>query len=57
MVLVEGGGGRGKNMYFEFLGNFSVSYVSYVYGRSLWAELNGGGGEFSSLEGKHAPSI
>ena len=29
-----GGGG--------FPGNFSVSYLSLVYGRSLWAELNGG---------------
>ena len=26
----------------EFPGNCSVSYLSIVYGRSLWAELNGG---------------
>ena len=26
----------------EFPGNCSVSYLSFVYGRSLWAELNGG---------------
>ena len=24
-----------------FPGNCSVSYLSFVYGRSLWAELNG----------------
>ena len=32
-----GGGAEGK-----FPGNCSVSYLSFVYGRSLWAELNGG---------------
>ena len=26
----------------EFPGNCSVSYISFAYGRSLWAELNGG---------------
>ena len=34
--------GWGRSMYFEFPGNCSVSYLSFVYGRSLWAELNGG---------------
>ena len=29
-------------MYSVFPGNCSVSYLSFVYGRSLWAELNGG---------------
>ena len=29
-------------MYSAFPGNRSVSYISFVYGRSLWAELNGG---------------
>ena len=29
-------------MYSAFPGNCSVSYFSFVYGRSLWAELNGG---------------
>ena len=29
-------------MYSAFPGNCSVSYLSFVYGRSLWAELNGG---------------
>ena len=29
-------------MYSAFPGNYSVSYLSFVYGRSLWAELNGG---------------
>ena len=33
----SGGGNGGK-----FPGNYSVSYLSFVYGRSLWAELNGG---------------
>ena len=28
-------------MYSAFPGNCSVSYLSFVYGRSLWAELNG----------------
>ena len=31
IALVRGGGGAG-----------SVSYLSFFYGRSLWAELNGG---------------
>ena len=35
-------GGWGKSMYSAFPGNCSVSYLSFVYGRSLWAELNGG---------------
>ena len=35
MTLVAGTEG-------EFPGNCSVSYLSFVYGRSLWAELNGG---------------
>ena len=26
----------------EFPGNCSVSYISFAYGRSLWAEFNGG---------------
>ena len=29
-------------MYSAFPRNCSVSYLSFVYGRSLWAELNGG---------------
>ena len=29
-------------MYSAFPGNCSVSYLSFVYGRSLRAELNGG---------------
>ena len=28
-------------MFSEFPGNCSVSYLSFIYGRSLWAELNG----------------
>ena len=39
----EGGGRLGRGMYSAFPGNCSVSYLSFVYGRSLWAELNGGG--------------
>ena len=35
MTLVAGAEG-------ELPGNCSVSYLSFVYGRSLWAELNGG---------------
>ena len=42
MALVWGGGGRGRSMYSAFPGNCSVSYLSFVCGRSLWAELNGG---------------
>ena len=34
--------GWGRSMYFAFLGNCSVSYLSFVYGRSLGAELNDG---------------
>ena len=37
-----GGGGWGRSLYSAFPGNCSVSYLSFVYGRSLWAELNGG---------------
>ena len=40
-VLVVGGGGWGRSMYSAFPGNCSVSYLSFVFGRSLWAELNG----------------
>ena len=40
--LMEGEGGWGRSMYSEFPGNCSVSYLSFVYGKSLWAELNGG---------------
>ena len=40
MALVLGSWGR--SMYSAFPGNCSVSYLSFVYGRSLWAELNGG---------------
>ena len=29
-------------MYSAFPANCSVSYLSFIYGRSLWAELNGG---------------
>ena len=29
-------------MYSAFPWNCTVSYLSFVYGRSLWAELNGG---------------
>ena len=49
MALVGGGGGGGgggglreKYVYSAFPGNCSISYISFVYGRSLWAELNGG---------------
>ena len=43
MALVGGvGGGWGRSMYSAFPGNCSVSYLSFVYGRSLWTELNGG---------------
>ena len=49
-------GGWGRSMYSAFPWNSSVSYLSFVYGRSLWAELTGGG-KFSSQEGKRAPSI
>ena len=43
MAPVEmGGGGWGRSMYSAFTGNYSVFYLSFVYGRSLWAELNGG---------------
>ena len=38
-----GEGGWGRSMYPALPGNFSVPYLSFVYGRSLWAELNGGG--------------
>ena len=37
-----GGGGWVRTMYSAFPGNCSVSYLSFDYGRSLWAELNGG---------------
>ena len=40
------GGGGGvdweRSMYSAFPRSCSVSYLSFVYGRSLWAELNGG---------------
>ena len=43
MTLVGGGGcDWGRSMYSAFPGNCSVSYHSFVYGRSLWEELNGG---------------
>ena len=42
MALVGGGGGWGRSMYSAFPWNCSVSYLSFVYRRSLWAELNGG---------------
>ena len=45
MTLFDGGGGGGgwgRSMYLVFPGNCSVSYLSFVYGRSLRAELNGG---------------
>ena len=44
MALVGGGGrcGWGRSIYSAFPENCSVSYLSFVYGRSLWAELNGG---------------
>ena len=42
MTLVGGGGAEGEAMYSAFPGNWSVSYLPFVYGRSLWAELNGG---------------
>ena len=43
MALVrEGGGVRGRSMFSAFPRNCSVSYLSFVYGRSLWAVLNGG---------------
>ena len=37
-----GGGGWERSVYSESPGNCSVSYLSFVYGRSLWVELNGG---------------
>ena len=37
-----GGGGWGRSMYSAFPDNSSVSNLTFVYGRSLWAELNGG---------------
>ena len=45
MALVGRGGGRwgwGRNAYSAFPANCSVSYLSFVYGRNLWEELNGG---------------
>ena len=43
MALVVGRGlGLGRSMYSAFPENCSVSYLSFVYGRSLWAELIGG---------------
>ena len=42
MALVGEGGGWGGSMYSAFHWNCSVSYLSFVYGRSLWAELKGG---------------
>ena len=44
MALVGGGGGLlwGRSMYSAFPGNCSDSYFSFVCGRSLWMELNGG---------------
>ena len=44
MALVGGGGvWRLREKYvFCVPGNCSVYYLSFVYGRSLWAELNGG---------------
>ena len=42
LIDLVGGGGLRKSMYSAFPGNCSVSYLSFVYGRSLWAELNGG---------------
>ena len=37
------GGGYGRIMYSAFPRNCSVSYLSFVYGKSLWVELNGEG--------------
>ena len=42
LMALVGGGGCGRSMYSAFPGNCSVSYLSFVYGRSLWAGLNGG---------------
>ena len=41
LMAVVGGRGWRRSMYSAFPGNCSVSYLSFVYGRSLWAELNG----------------
>ena len=41
MTLVGGGGLREKYLFSAFPGNCSITYLSFVYGRSLWAELNG----------------
>ena len=43
-LVGEGGGGLcwGRCMHFAFPGNCSVSYLSFIHGRGLWAELNGG---------------
>ena len=42
MALVGGGGGGwGRSIYSAFPENRSLSYLSFVYGRSQWAELNG----------------
>ena len=44
MALVGGGDWDLREKYvFCVPGNCSVSYLSFVYGRSLWAEFNGGG--------------
>ena len=44
MGLVEGGGGgaEGEVCILRSPGIAAVSYLSFVYGRSLWAKLNGG---------------
>ena len=39
---LEGRRGWRRSMYSAFPGNCSVCYLSFVYGRSQWAELNGG---------------
>ena len=43
----DGGLGWGRSMYSALQGNCSVSYLSFVYGKSLWAELNGGENNYS----------
>ena len=42
LMALVGDRGWGRSMYSAFAGNCSVCHLSFVYGRSLWVELNGG---------------
>ena len=48
----EGGGvvSEGEVCILRSPGNCSVSYISFVYGRSVWAELNGGENSLHYIE-------